>query len=89
MGDAMDPVEGGRGAMRVLILLAMIQLLPAACAGREEAKADLTLACQLAKCVCTGADRLFFKRDVPQPVLWTDDGDAFCPEGFELNLAKD
>ncbi len=75
--------------MRVLILLTMILVLAAACAGREQAKVDLTLACQLAKCVCTGADKLFFKREEPQAVLWTDDGNAYCPDGFKLELAKD
>jgi len=75
--------------MRGLILLALILVLPAGCAGREEATVDLTLACQLAECVCAGPDKLFFENEASQAVLWTDNGDAYCPEGLELRLAED
>ncbi len=75
--------------MKPLILLAMVLTLLAACAEREESNVDLTLACQLTKCVCAGADRLFLEKDEPEPVLWKDNGDAYCRDGLELKLAED
>ncbi len=81
--------ERGRNAMRPLFLMAIIPMLLAACAERDESKVDLTLACQLTKCICAGPDRLFFERDEPEPVLWRQNGDAYCRDGLELKLAEE
>ncbi len=81
--------ECGRNAMRPLFLMAMVLTLLAACAEREESKVDLTLACQLSKCICAGPEKLFLQEDEPEPVLWREDGDAYCPDGFELKLAEE
>lgn len=75
--------------MRFPILLVLVLLLPAACAARKDSAVDLTLACQLNKCVCAAPKRLFLESEAPQAVLWKENGDAYCPEGFKLKLAKD
>jgi len=74
--------------MKSLILSAIILPLLAACAAPEKKNVNLSLACQLNKCVCAGPDKLFLKRDEPSPVLWRENGDAYCPEGLRLRLAE-
>ena len=78
--------ECRRNAMRPLFPMAMILTLLAACADYEEEKADLPLTCQLSKCICAGPDKVFVAEDEPEPVLWRENGDAYCPDGFELKL---
>jgi hypothetical protein len=75
--------------MKPLLLLAMISTLLAACAENEKSKADLALACQLNTCICAGPDKLFVKKADPEPVLWKENGDAYCPEGLKLKLANE
>ena len=76
--------------MKRLPLSVLLLALTVACAGGEaEPEVDMALACQLTACVCAGEDKLFFERVEPEPVLWRDNGDAYCPEGLELRLAED
>ena len=81
--------ECGRNAMRPLFLLAVILMLLAACADYEEAKPNLSLTCQLNKCVCSHRDRPFIEEKEPEPVLWRENGDAYCPDGLELKLVEE
>lgn len=54
-------------------------LLLSACAQSDEAKRNLALACQTTSCVC-----------LPEgPVLWRQNGDAYCPEGQVLRRSGD
>jgi hypothetical protein len=32
-------------------------------------------------------DRPFYEKPEPQPVLWKENGDAYCPDGLALELA--
>ena len=80
--------ERGRNAMRPLFPMAMMLMLLAACAERDEPSVDLTLACQLSKCVCSHRDRPFIEEKEPEPVLWRENGDAYCPDGLELKLVE-
>ena len=74
--------------MRRLIGCVAILALTAACTVEEdEAPVELSLACQLEKCVCVHPDRAFYEKPDPQPVLWKDNGDAYCPEGLVLEIA--
>ena len=62
--------------------------LTAACSTEDKDSAvNLSLACQLEKCICAHPDRPFFKRPEPEPVLWKKNGDAYCPEGLALEFA--
>ena len=68
-------------------LLAMIVGL-AACAREKTGLKDAALACQTMKCVCEEPDAGMFETPERALVLWSVDGDAYCPEGFELRSAK-
>ena len=67
-----------------LVLLAMV----AACAADETAETDMRLTCQLSKCICAPPPRLFEERGKNKPLLWKENGDAYCPEGYQLELIK-
>lgn len=77
--------------MRSFFFPALILGLLAACGGGndEKPKVDLSLTCQLSKCICAGPDLVFLERKEPEPVRWKANGDAYCPEGMELRLADD
>ena len=51
-------------------------------------KPNLEVACALMKCIClSNSDGYFarnFKRQTTTTVLWTDRGNAYCPEDFSL-----
>lgn len=75
--------------MRVLFVLSATLALTAACNTAENEHAlNLPLACQLEKCVCAHPDRHFYEKPNPEPVLWKENGDAYCPEGLVLEQAK-
>ena len=68
-----------------LVLLALV----AACAADKTAETDLRLTCQLNKCVCAAPERVFLAAQPDKPVQWKENGDAYCPEGYQLELAKE
>ena len=72
-------------------LLALLLLLSALAGCAEESKnPDLKVACALTKCICTsGGGGLFTQKQTTTPVLWTDRGNAYCPEGFALRQADE
>ncbi len=67
-------------------LLCLVLLLLMGCA--EPNKPNLEVACALMKCIClSNSDGYFarnFKRQTTTTVLWTDRGNAYCPEDFSL-----
>lgn len=73
--------------MRRLYFVAAILTLTTACSAEEKPVVDLSLACQLNECVCVQPDRPFYEKPEPQPVLWKENGDAYCPDGLALELA--
>jgi hypothetical protein len=75
--------------MKVLIPLCLMTVLVAACADNKTAETDMQLTCQLSKCVCAAPQRLFLADAPPKDVLWRENGDAYCPEGYQLKLAKE
>ncbi len=72
--------------MRPLALLGLALGFLAGCAPQEDKQQRLTLACQLKPCVCSEPKRLFLSQGDPQPVLWKQNGDAYCPEGLQLKM---
>lgn len=66
------------------LLLAGLPLLLAACAGDRKGDPNLAVACALKPCECTPEGA--FGGD-PAPVLWRENGDAYCPEGYALRLS--
>lgn len=75
--------------MKALLPFALVPLLATACAERTSPQTDMRLTCQLSKCVCAAPQRAFLASEPPHPVLWMDNGDAYCPDGYQLKLAKD
>lgn len=73
-----------RGPVCVLVLL-----LLSACAQGDETKQNLALTCQTASCVCLPATPGPFGSVEPSPVLWRQNGDAYCPEGQVLRRGGD
>ena len=72
--------------MRKLALLGLALALLAGCTSQEAKQKDLALACQLKPCICTEPKRIFLAEGDPQPVLWKQNGDAYCPEGLQLKM---
>ncbi len=69
--------------MRGLVFCALL-VLASACAQSDETKQNLALRCQIRSCVCVPAGPGLFVTVEPGPVLWRQNGDAFCPEGQGL-----
>ena len=69
------------------VCLAAIFLLTSACASEEAPPGEAALACQFTKCVCVQSRHGLFDKPERALVLWTDNGDAYCPEGFDLRRA--
>ena len=70
----------------LLSTLALAVLL--GCETEPEPTVDLTLTCQLTECICKGDDGSMFKKPSEAPLLWTERGQAYCPEGFALELVE-
>jgi len=77
-------------------LTALIVCAALAGCAREETKPNLPVACALADCTCVSDGvASFFERDFDDKVktttdvLWTDRGNAYCPEGFSLHLVTE
>ena len=58
-----------------------------ACAGDPEQGRDLALTCQTTACECAPLDVSLFGEAEPGPVLWRENGDAYCPKGQALRRA--
>ena len=71
----------------ISLLMATVTLL-AACAGEETEPKDWALACQTMKCICEEPDPGITETPERAVVLWADNGDAYCPEGYKLRSAK-
>jgi hypothetical protein len=75
--------------MKAAMPLVLVAMVMAACATEETAESDLRLTCQLNKCICAPPPRAFLAPGPPKPVQWRDNGDAYCPEGYQLKLDKE
>lgn len=74
-------------ALRYLALLGLAGVL-AACEGDRKGDPNLTVACALRACECVPDDGPFGSSDV-QPVLWRQNGDAYCQENYVLRLGDE
>ena len=63
------------------------------CAGPH--KPNLEVACALKKCTCISEGGGYFERNfkgqrqLTTAVLWTERGNAYCPEGYTLQLVDE
>ena len=69
-------------------LLIVMFILLAACAREETEPRDWALACQTMKCICEEPDPGMTETPERAVVLWANNGDAYCPEGYKLRDAK-
>ena len=63
----------------------LVVLALAGCTGTKAGDPDLALACELRTCACLAENASIFatKRETTD-ILWRDNGEAYCPEGFVL-----
>ncbi len=72
----------------VVAALSAVAVLAGGCEFKEKTPPNLPLACETKQCVCTEIDASFFWPAKEVPVEWKPTGDAYCPEGYMLKLAK-
>lgn len=61
----------------------------AACEVPAETNPDNKYACQTEHCVCEPEELTLFNRGETVPILWRENGEAYCPEGHVLKREKD
>jgi hypothetical protein len=59
-------------------------LVLAGCSAERETKASLSGACQLGPCVCADTKALFWQTAKTVPLLWKENGEAYCPPDYAL-----
>lgn len=74
--------RGGRGRLVPVLVLALAATAACVATGKEDP--SLAYACQLEACECL-PKTLASLGDDPQPVLWAEDGKAYCPDGHSLS----
>ncbi len=63
--------------------------LLAACASEPEPPPNMGDACQTRECVCAEIDPPLFQNPETTRILWVATGEAYCPDGFKLQLAPE
>ena len=66
------------------VFFCLLLALVSACTQSEEAKQNLALKCQVRSCACVPTSLGWFVTAASTPVLWRQNGDAYCPEGQAL-----
>ena len=74
-----------RGLVRAVLPLLLAGGALSSCAGDRKGDPKLAVACALKPCECT-PDGAFASGDA-EPVLWRENGDAYCREGYALRLS--
>lgn len=72
-----------------LALAAFAPLILAACAQTTPSPDTLALACQTRECVCVPENQSIFASGDTVPLQWKLNGDAYCREGYVLQLVTD
>lgn len=73
-----------QGSRRFAILAVCVAALLAGCAIQAETDPQNRYACQTLPCVCEPEELTLFNRGDTVPLLWKENGDAYCPEGHVL-----
>jgi len=61
-----------------------LALALAGCSAERQTKASLAGACQFKPCVCADTKALFWQTADTVPVLWRENGEAYCPPDYAL-----
>jgi hypothetical protein len=77
----------GTFVIRRLAVLLLVMVAAHRCAARAPGGSSDALAgaCQVQKCVCGPAGWSPFMVGGSVPVRWRENGDAYCPDGYELH----
>ena len=75
-----------RNVIAVGMVLAAVALLASGCGRKKSEPTNLPLACETTPCICTEADKYIWQKGKEVPVLWRPTGEAFCPEGYLLQV---
>ena len=71
-----------------LALAAFAPLVLAACTQTTQSPDTLALACQTRECICVPENQSIFASGDTAPLQWKQNGDAYCPEGYVLELVR-
>lgn len=73
--------------MQRAVLSAIVVGVLSGCTAAAEKEAEkLSFACQLSRCDCVSNSFLFFDSE---PVLWKQDGTAYCREDYHLRRLEE
>jgi hypothetical protein len=75
------------GSLIAMACLTTMIVLFAACSRDDTSLKSPELACQTMACICVAPDPPMLETPEKALVLWAENGDAYCPEGFELRSA--
>ena len=70
--------------MRSLWIAALLPLGLLSCTSNEEVQSRLAVACAVKKCICEAEKKPVFSPPEHRDVLWQQNGNAYCPQGFAL-----
>ena len=74
----------GSAAAKGALLAVLLALVLVACSAERETNSSLAGACQLGPCVCADTKALFWQTAKTVPLLWRENGEAYCPPDHAL-----
>ena len=75
--------------MRYIATLSFLIAVLAGCERDVKPNPQLALACQTVKCTCTEQQKSIVKKPKTVPLLWRENGDAYCSAGYVLRATPD
>ena len=72
----------------VFLVVILVAVHGCASGGPSASSNALAGACQVRKCACGPEGWSPFMAGGSAPVLWRENGDAYCPPGYELHLVE-
>jgi hypothetical protein len=76
--------ERRSAAAKGLSLGFFLALLLVGCTAERQTTESLAGACQLVPCVCADTKALFWQTAKTVPLLWKENGEAYCPPDYAL-----
>jgi hypothetical protein len=87
---AVMPISAAAKKTSMMALAAIpLALALVGCSAERATTASLAGACQFKPCVCASTKALFWQAAETVPVLWKENGDAYCPPDYALLRASE